>query len=500
VFFLLAQFSFCDGKKEKVYDMNKKIVYGSIGSILIYLGILMIIPFAVAWYEERTLSLFIIKTWLIPLVITVSSGVILERAGVKGIIKRREGFVIVALGWLAVALFGSLPYVFSATLGPTDAFFESMSGFTTTGSTVMLNLEHVDRSILLWRSFTQWIGGMGVILLFIAILPTFGIAGSQLFDREFPGPLSERIRPRVQMTARMLWSIYLILTGAEVLALFYAAKMPLYHSFCTAFCTMPTGGFSPLSNNIAGYANPIAEFIIVVFMFLAGMNFILHYSLIRKPRRILANKEFQVYCLFLLAAISIITADLYIHKFGSIQEALRYGGFQAISFMTTSGFTTSNFDTWSHLSKIILFSLMFIGACGGSTGGSIKVIRIYVLLKYFKQRIRKILYPHAIFVMKTGEKPISDDIVQGIVAFFISYILIFVVCSIAMTAIGLDMVSAASSVAATLGNVGPGFCLVSANYASVPILGKYILSFCMWAGRLELFTVLVLLTPAFWKG
>ncbi|MEA2033591.1 MAG: potassium transporter TrkG [Euryarchaeota archaeon] len=480
--------------------MDKKIIFGSIGSILKYVGILMIVPLAAAiWYSEGTLT--IIKTWLVPLLITTSFGVILElKMGAKGVIKRREGFVIVALGWLAVALFGSLPYVFSATLGPMDAFFESMSGFTTTGSTVMLNLEQVDRSILLWRSFTQWIGGMGVILLFIAILPTFGIAGSQLFDREFPGPMSERIRPRVQVTARMLWSIYVILTGAEILALFYAAEMPLYHAFCTAFCTMPTGGFSPLTNSISGYANPIAELIIAVFMFLAGMNFILHYSLLRKPGRVIANKEFQVYCLLLLAAISIITADLYIHKFASIQEAFRYGGFQAISFMTTSGFTTSNFDAWSHLSKIILFSLMFIGACGGSTGGSIKVIRIYVLLKYFKQRIRKILYPHAVFVLKTGKKPISDDIIQGIVAFFISYILIFVVCTIAMSAIGFDMVSAASSVAATLGNIGPGFGLVSANYASVPIMGKLILSFCMWAGRLELFTVLVLLTPAFWKG
>jgi trk system potassium uptake protein TrkH len=482
--------------------MDKKIVFGSIGSILKYLGILMIVPLAVAiWYEKGIVSFFIIKTWLIPLVITTSVGVILELVGTKGVIKRREGFVIVALGWLAVAFFGSLPYIFSATLGPIDAFFESMSGFTTTGSTVLNFEQGDDRSILLWRGFTQWIGGMGVILLFIAILPTFGIAGSQLFDREFPGPMSERIRPRVQMTARMLWSMYLVLTGAEILALFYAAKMPLYHSLCTTFSTMPTGGFSPMAKNIADYANPIAELIIVVFMFLAGMNFVLHYSLIRKPRRIIANKEFQVYCFLLLMAISVITADLYIHNiFGSIQEALRYGGFQAVSFMTTTGFTTSNFDTWSHLSKIILFTLMFIGACGGSTGGSIKVIRIYVLLKCIKQRIRQILYPHAVFVLKTGDKLISEDIIQGISAFFISYILIFAVCSIAMSAIGFDMVSAASSVAATLGNIGPGFGLVSADYASVPIAGKIILSFCMWAGRLELFTVLVLLTPAFWKG
>jgi trk system potassium uptake protein TrkH len=486
--------------------MDQKIIFGSIGSIVKYLGILMIVPLVVAiWYGERPihLSLFIIKTWLIPLAITTIFGVILERKiGVReGVIKRREGFAIVALGWLAVAYFGSLPYIFSATLGPIDAFFESMSGFTTTGSTVMLNLGDVDRSILLWRSFTQWIGGMGVILLFIAVLPTFGIAGSQLFDREFPGPMAERIRPRVQVTARMLWSIYLVLTVAEVLALFYAAKMPLYDSLCTAFSTMPTGGFSPNPENITGYLNPIAELIIVVFMFLAGMNFVLHYSLLRKPRKIIANKEFQVYCLLLFAAISVITADLYIHNvFTSIQEAFRYGGFQAVSIMTTTGFTTADFNLWSPLSQLILLSLMFIGGCGGSTGGSIKVIRIYVLLKYIKLRISRILYPHAVFVLKSGKTPLSDDILQGITAFVFSYILIFAVSSIAMAAIGFDMISAVSSVAATLGNVGPGFGLVAANYASVPIIGKLILSLCMWIGRLELFTVLVLLTPAFWKG
>ncbi|MHC1611045.1 MAG: TrkH family potassium uptake protein [Candidatus Methanospirareceae archaeon] len=485
--------------------MDKKIVFGSIGSIVKYLGILMILPLGVAiWYGERPIHItpFIIKTWLIPLAITTISGVILERMiGVRtGVIKRREGFAIVGLGWLAVASFGSLPYIFSGVLSPVDAFFESMSGFTTTGSTVILNLGEVDRSILLWRSFTQWIGGMGVILLFIAVLPTFGIAGSQLFDREFPGPMTERIRPRVQVTARMLWSIYLLLTVVEVMALFYAAKLPLYDALCTAFSTMPTGGFSPNPENIAGYMNPIAELIIVVFMFLAGMNFVLHYSLIRKPRKILANKEFQVYCSLLFTATSVITADLYIHKFASIQEAFRYAGFQAVSIMTTTGFTTTNFDAWPHLSRIILLSLMFIGGCGGSTGGSIKVIRIYILLKYVGLRMREILYPHAVFVLKSGRTPVSEEVVQGIIAFIFSYILIFLVSSIAMTALGLDILSATSSVAATLGNVGPGFGLVSVNYASVPIIGKIILSLCMWMGRLELFTVLVLLRPDFWKG
>jgi trk system potassium uptake protein TrkH len=485
--------------------MDKRIIFGSVGSIIKYLGILMIVPLGVAlWYGERPIriTLFIVQTWLIPLAMTVIFGFILEnKLGATGVIKRREGFAIVALGWLAVAFFGALPYIFSATLSPIDAFFESMSGFTTTGSTVMLNLDHVDRSIILWRSFTQWVGGMGVILLFIAILPTFGIAGSQLFDREFPGPMAERIRPRVQMTARMLWSIYVVLTCAEVVALFFVAKMPLYHALCNTFSTLPTGGFSPDPANIAGYMNPRADFIIMVFMFLGGMNFILHYSLVRNPQKILANKEFQVYCLFISSAIAIIVADLYIRNYySSLLDAFRYGGFQAISFMTTTGFTTADFDAWSHLSRIVLLSLMFIGGCGGSTGGSIKVIRIYVLLKTIKQRIHKILYPHAIFVLKTGNKPISEDIIQGISAFFISYIMIFSLCTIAMAALGFDIVSAASSVAATLGNVGPGFGLVAANYASVPVIGKLILSFCMWLGRLEVFTVLVLLTPAFWKG
>lgn len=486
--------------------MDEKIVYGSIGSIVKYLGLLMLIPLGVALWQGGVPvrpSLFLIQTWVAPCVITTSFGLILERRlGVRtGVIKRREGFAIVGLGWLAVAFFGSLPFIFSATLGPVDAFFESMAGFTTTGATVILGLERVDRSILLWRSFIQWIGGMGVILLFIAVLPTFGIAGSQLFAREFPGPMTERIRPRVQVTARMLWSIYVLLTGLEILALLYLARMTPFHAVCTAFSTMPTGGFSPLSANIGGYMNPTAEYIIMLFMFLGGMNFILHYSLLRTPRRVLENKEFQVYCFFILTATAIIATDLYIHDYyGTVREAIRYGGFHVISFMTTTGFTTANFDAWSSLAKIILLSLMFVGGCGGSTGGSIKVIRIYVLLKYIGQRIRHNLYPHAIFVLKSGKKPIEEDVLQGITAFIFCYFLVFALCSIAMTALGLDILSAASAVAATLGNVGPGFGLVAADYATVPLLGKIILAFCMWAGRLELFTVFVLLSPAFWKG
>lgn len=482
--------------------MDIKLVLGSIGSIVKYLGFLMIVPVGVAiWYGECERS--IIQTWLIPLAITIIAGLLLERkVGVqKGEIKIREGFAIVAFGWLAAAFFGALPYIFSSTLGIVDALFESMSGFTTTGSTVIVNLDQVDHSILLWRSFTQWIGGMGVILLLIAILPTFGVAGSQLFDREYPGPMVERIRPRVQATARMLWSIYIALTGLQILALIFIAKMAPFYAICTAFSTIPIGGFSPHPENIGGFQNPIAELITVIFMVLAGMNFLLHYLIIRNPRQVLANKEFQVYCFLLLSVVAIISANLYIHGvYTYLSDAVRFGGFQAISIMTTTGFTTANFDTWPDLSRIILFSLMFIGACGGSTGGGIKVIRVYVLLKYVEQRIRQTLYPHAVLVLKTGKKPISDEILQGITAFFFAYIFIFIPCSIAMTAIGLDMISATSSVAATLGNVGPAFGLVAADYASVPTAGKVILIFCMWIGRLELFTVLALLTPSFWKG
>lgn len=472
--------------------MDKKIVFGNVGVILRYLGFLMIIPIGVAlYYGEATYP------FLVSFAITTSFGLILERlVGKRGEIKRTEGFAIVALSWLFVAIFGTFPYILSSTLGPIDAFFESMSGFTTTGSTVIIGLEDTSRSILLWRSFTQWIGGMGVILLFIAILPAFGVAGSQLFDREFPGPMSERIRPRIQETARMLWSIYLILTFVEVLLLLFVAKMPLFHSFCTTFSTMPTGGFSPLTKNIGGYMNPIAEFIIMIFMFLAGMNFVLHYSLLSDRKRILKNKEFQVYCAIILVSILIITMDLWIHKF-PLLESMRYGAFQGISIMTTTGFTTSNFNTWSHLSKIVLFVLMFIGGCGGSTGGAIKVIRIWVLLKYISRRIRQILHPKAIWVVKVG-KPISEDTLQGITAFILLYLLIFVICSIAMGTM-LDPTSAASSVAATLGNVGPGFGLVATDYSSVPIIGKIILSFCMWVGRLEIFAVLMLLIPEFWR-
>jgi len=484
--------------------MDRKLVLGSIGSIVKYLGLLMIVPVGVAiWYGECERS--IIQTWLIPLAITIIAGLVLERKlGVReGEIKIRDGFAIVAFGWLAVAFFGALPYFFSSTLGIVDAFFESMSGFTTTGSTVIVNLDEVDRSILLWRSFTQWIGGMGVILLFIAILPTFGVAGSQLFNREFPGPMTERIRPRVQATARLLWSIYVILTGLQILALIFIAKMAPYYAICTAFSTISTGGFSPHPASIAGFQNPMAELIVLIFMVLAGMNFLLLYLMIRikNPRQVLRDKEFQVYYVILFSAILIISVNLYIHGFYTdLADAFRFGAFQAVSIMTTAGFTTANFDKWPDLSRLILFSLMFIGGCGGSTGGGIKVIRIYVLLKYAEQKIRQTLYPHAVLVLKVGKKPISDEIIHGISAFFFVYIFIFIACSIAMTAMGLDMVSATSSVAATLGNVGPGFGLVAADFTAVPTVGKVILIFCMWIGRLELFTVLALLAPSFWKG
>ncbi len=484
--------------------MDKEIIIGRIGSIIKYLGLLMLVPLGFAlWQGGWRPSLFLLQTWVAPCAITTLFGLVLERrlGTTKGLIKRREGFAVVGLGWLAVAFFGSLPYIFSATLGPFDAFFEMMAGFTTTGATVMQQIEQVDRSILLWRSFTQWIGGLGVIILFIAILPTFGLAGSQLFDREFPGPITERIRPRVQMTARLLWTIYVVLTVMEILALLYLAGMTPFHAVCTSFCTMPTGGFSTLTANIGGYMNPTAEYIIMLFMFLGGMNFILHYSLPRDPRRVIADKEFRLYCFFILTATTIIAADLYIlGYYTSLLEAFRYGGFQVISFMTTTGFTTANFDAWSSLSKIILLSLMFIGGCGGSTGGAIKVIRIHILLKYVGQRIRQNLYPHAVFILKTGKRVIPDEVIQGITVFIFSYFLVFILCSIAMTAIGFDILSAISAVAATLGNVGPGFGLVAADYAAVPLIGKIILSFCMWIGRLELFTVFVLLSPTYWKS
>ena len=466
-----------------------------IGSFLKYFAIAYIVPLITALYYGEDWRIF-----LYSLLITLAVGLFLE-FGFKTarVIERSDGFTIVAFTWLLIPLLGMLPYLF-LELGFIDAFFEAMSGFTTTGATVLSTTGTgeffaVPRSILLWRSLTQWLGGMGVVLLFISIFPRLGVGGSQLFDREFPGPLPERLRPRVRTTARLLWMIYVGFTAAEIALLYFLARLPFFDSICISFSTIPTGGFTPAIASIGAYGNPLAEYIIMIFMFLAGMSFITHYHVLRGNWRAIKGEEFRLYLIILGVAILLL---IYSQGLSSYREGI----FQAISIMTTTGFVTADFGSWHAGARIVLLALMFIGACGGSTGGAIKVVRFLTLIKHTRIMMRKAISPKAVIPVKLNQKPLQEGIIRDIISFIFLYILVAVAASIVLVFLGLDLETSISAVAATLGNVGPGLGAVGPefNYAGLPGAAKVLLTICMWLGRLELFTVLIILSPRFWKG
>jgi trk system potassium uptake protein TrkH len=461
-----------------------------IGSFLKYFALAYIVPLVIALYYGEDWRIF-----LYSLLITLATGLLLEFGfRTSKVIERAEGFTIVAFTWLLIPLLGTLPYVFLG-LGFLDAFFETMSGFTTTGATILKVVEELPKSAILWRCLTQWLGGMGVILLFISILPRLGVGGSQLFDREFPGPLPERLRPRFRTTARLLWTIYVGLTVAQIALLYFLARVELFDSICISFSTIPTGGFTPTTGSIGAYANPLAEYIIMAFMFLAGMSFILHYQILRGNWKAIKGEEFRLYVIILGAAIFLLILS---QGFSSYRE----GMFQAISIMSTTGFVTVDFASWHSGARILLLTLMFIGACGGSTGGAIKVVRVLALIKHTRVMMRKAISPKAVIPMKLNQKPISEGIIRDIISFLFLYILVAITASVVLCFLGLNLETAISAVAATLGNVGPGLGGVGpiSNYAGLPSPAKFILIICMWLGRLELFTVLMIFSPRFWKG
>jgi len=461
-----------------------------IGSFLKYFALAYIVPLATALYYGEDWRIF-----LYSLLITITIGLLLEFGfRTTKVIERSDGFTIVAFTWLLIPLLGTLPYLFLG-LGFLDSFFEAMSGFTTTGATILKVVEELPKSALLWRSLTQWLGGMGVILFFIAILPRLGVGGSQLFDREFPGPLPERLRPRFSTTARLLWTIYVGFTAAQIALLHFLARLELFDSICITFATMPTGGFTPTTASIAAYSNPLAEYIIMAFMFLAGMNFITHYQVLRGGWKALKNEEFRLYLIILVVATLLLIGSQGLHSY-------REGMFQAISIMTTTGFATADFGSWHAGARIVLLALMFIGACGGSTGGAIKVVRFLTLIKHTRVMMRRAISPKAVIPVKLNGKPLQEGIIRDIISFLFLYILVAVAASIVLVFLGLNLETSISAVAATLGNVGPGLGGVGpiSNYAGLAGSVKVILTICMWLGRLELFTAIMIFSPRFWKG
>ncbi|MCK5391133.1 MAG: TrkH family potassium uptake protein [Deltaproteobacteria bacterium] len=483
--------------------MNIRLSLHIIGNFMKYLGLLMLVPVIISViYNENDLWAFIISA-----LITTSFGFILETATkpperMKEI-QRREGFLIAALFWFAASIFGAIPYLIYGVFNhPVDAWFESVAGFTTTGATVLTDIEVVPYGMLFWRSFSQWIGGMGIIVLGIAILPRLAVGGMQLMGLEAPGPTTEKITPRIAETAKKLWAVYLLLSFLLIVFLLFAG-MPIFDSVLQSFSTMSTGGFSPNNLSVGSYNSSIIDVIITIFMFIAGMNFVLLYWSLRGDfKRLTRNSELKYYFFLNLSVILIVSFELWSTIYPNFFEALRYGSFQVISISTGSGFSTANFDLWPSFSKWFLLMLMFFGGCAGSTTGSIKIIRIMVLLKKGYQELHKIIYPRAVVPIRVNAKPISPEIISSITSFFLIYLFIFLVSTlIVMAAEDLPIITAISACAASIGNVGPGLGEVgpAGNYAGLSSFTKVVLSFLMIIGRLELFTILVIFTPAFWR-
>ncbi len=665
--------------------MRIKVFLKVFGTLLKLLGALMLIPAGVSLVYGEIEGVI---AFVVPALFTLSIGLAMEFLGDEQVLSNKEGFALVAFGWLGAAATGALPYLFLG-LSPMDALFESMSGFTTTGATILAeggadglwiinataashslatslaqmafnggalssaagsgnftasNISSLNdtilnaslnntllggesyeaklsstlngprdtyRGLLFWRCFTQWLGGMGIIVLFIAILPNLGVAGRQLFKAEVPGPTEEMIRPRIKETAKILWGVYMVLTAAEFLLLMLA-KMPAYDAICNTFSTVSTGGFSPRVESIAHYNAldfnaPLIELVVIVFMFLSGANFALHYrSMYVNRKSLIKDPEFKFYSLLVVLAVIITIFIGGIDKSFSIEGPdpegvdmaglyLRTAAFQVVSIITTTGFTTVDYDLWSGPAKLILLMLMFGGACAGSTAGGIKLVRILLTIKYGRRELFQALHPKAVMAVKLKGTPVKEDVLHSILIFIAMYILIFAAATVIFASVcplaeeettpedivcfvsedtgggqkvvcfgsdgwseteevlgltpkeggnvacfvtpenatkrievdrrplnlsevyqrtgdivclrsgdcgNIDMVSAASAVATTLGNVGPAFNRFGPtdNYSELPGLGKLILIVCMWIGRLEILTVLVLLIPDFWKN
>jgi trk system potassium uptake protein TrkH len=415
----------------------------------------------------------------------------------------RDGFAVVVLSWLGLALLGALPFYFSGQMPSfVDCLFESMSGFTTTGSTILSSVEVLPKSVLFWRATTHWLGGMGIIVLSLAILPLLGVGGMQLFQAEMPGPTKNRLAPRIQDTARILWGVYLLFTLIEILLLLLGG-LDFFDAVCHAFATLATGGFSTHTASVSYFGSVYVESVIIFFMFLAGINFSLHHHALKGRFKIYwESEEFRFYLKITALAIVMITAaNLYYDIYQSVGEAVRTAFFQVVSILTTTGFGTADFEQWPPVCKILLVSLMFIGGCAGSTGGGIKVVRLLLFFKYARLQLRSLIHPRTVGTLKLGNVKVPQEIMVAILGFFALYVGVILLASILVTALGVDIVTGTTAVIATLNNIGPGLNLVGPmqHFGHLPSLAKLVLTFCMLAGRLELYTVAVLLSPDFWK-
>jgi trk system potassium uptake protein TrkH len=477
--------------------VNRRFVIHLLGRLLLMIAAFLGVPLlAAGWFRE-------------PLYPYIGSMLVAAAAGAAMIalsrpkdshIRPRDGFLIVGGSWVAVSVLGALPYLMTGVLGPVDALFESVSGFTTTGSTVIADVTVVPRALLLWRALSQWLGGMGIILFTIAILPLLGIGGMQLFKAEVPGPVVDKVRPRLAVTARSLWGIYVGLTAAEWVLL-HAVGVSSYEALCHAFTTLPTGGFSTRNTSVGEFGIPAVEWIITLFMLLAGINFVLHYRLLTgRALQVFRDRELR----YFLAVVGVATVifTVCIHDPGErIADTLRIAAFQTASILTTTGYVTADFEVWPSLALIVALVLMMLGGMSGSTGGGVKSLRAILAMRSLRATLHRLIHPHAVRPVKYANQVVQESVLSGIWAFLTAYIVIAIVGAAVVAAHGYDVLTSISASLTAISNVGPGLGEVGAydNFAHIPGLVKITLAIIMLFGRLEIFTLLAMLSREFWR-
>lgn len=494
--------------------LNFKVILHVMGLLLICNGGFMLLSVLISFIYKDGVTLGMSAAALVTLLI--GTLLMFTTRGHRKELKVREGYIIVSFGWIFMALSGSLPYVMTKAIPDfTNAFFETMSGYTTTGASILNDIESIPKGVLFWRSLTHWIGGMGIIVLAIAILPLLGIGGMQLFAAESPGPSADKLKPRITDTAKRLWLIYVSYTAAETLLLMLAG-MDFFDAINHAFSTLSTGGFSTKNASMAYWNdNPMIQYIIILFMFLAGSNFVMSYFAFKgRVQRVLQDDEFKWYFYF-VGAFTIISALIVYFQadvslssidhpmvWGEGESAFRHSLFQVLTVITTTGFVSADFTMWTPFLTIFYFGMFFLGGCAGSTAGGVKVMRHIIMIRNGFIEFKRTLHPNAILPVRFNKKSINSDIVFNIQGFFILYMLSFIIGAVVLAALGLDFETAIGGAASSLGNIGPAFGALSPvnNFDLLPDFGKWWCSFLMLIGRLELFTVLIILTPFFWRN
>ena len=489
--------------------MRLKPLLNILGALLSIIGMTMVVPIFISLaYGESDLNGLLYSALIC---LGVGSPIWLMTRHQRPL-TNRDGYAIVTFSWIITAAAGALPFYFSGAIpNITDAFFESMSGVTTTGASIIGNtmtlpnlpngIESLPHGILFWRSFIQWIGGMGIVVFYIAILPLLGVGGVQLFKAEVPGPVADKITPRVRETAKILWMVYLGFTAVQILLL-HINGMPWFDSICHSFTTMPTGGYSTKNASIGYYDSMAIQYIIIFFMFLAGINFSLHFhAIMGNMKSYFRDKEFLTYFGIIIVAGFLIFLSISVGGNEWTEKHFRDSLFQTVSILTGTGYCTADYELWTYFAQFMLLFMMFIGGMGGSTTGGMKIVRIMLLFKYAAKETRRMLHLKAIIPIRIGSRYISEDVIRNTLGFFLFYISFFIVTTMVLTTMNIDLESAIGASASAIGNIGPslGAFGPTDNYALLPAFGKWLLSFCMLLGRLEIFTVMVLFSRTFWK-